>query len=344
VIVRTANKKKIPLGRAAFTISIDTELAWGSFDRNGLRKYDKEYAQEREIIRDLLVLFEKYRIKATWAIVGHLFLHQCAQKGPNSHNHVLQPQYSWYPEGWLSHDPFSDVDKDPFFYAPDIVDAILASSQKHEIASHTFSHAILGDPECSGDVARSQLVECRRLAEEKGVRLHSVVFPRNSIGHLDVLCQQGFSCFRGREKSWYSMIGASKYASKLFHFADKLLAVSPPVYPELECLLCGNGRSVIVDVPASTFFAPYKGLWRLVRISDRVRQAKKGLASAIQRKALFHLWFHPVNLASSSQLMDALEEILSEVSEMVEAGTLHSMTMEEIASRILSEWSQTHTS
>jgi peptidoglycan/xylan/chitin deacetylase (PgdA/CDA1 family) len=333
----TGEKKNIPIGRPIFTISIDTELAWGSFDRDGLRKYEKEYAQEREIIRDLLLMFERYRIKATWAIVGHLFLQRCAKNGPNSHSHVLEPQYSWYPDGWLSHDPFSDVSKDPFFYAPDIVDAILGSSQKHEIASHTFSHAILGDAECSADVARSQLTECRRLAEEKGLHLHSVVFPRNSIGHLDILCELGFTCFRGREKTWYSIKGAPKYASKLFHFADKLLALSPPVYTEIECLMCGKESSAIVNVPASMFFAPYKGLWRLVRISDRIRQAKKGLASAIQEKALFHLWFHPVNLASSSQLIDALEEILFEVSKMVEAGNMHSMTMEEIASQVLSE-------
>lgn len=326
--------RKLKLDRAVFIVSIDTELAWGSFDRDGLKKYGHQYAQEREIVRNLLNLFERYGISATWAVVGHLFLSRCSPKGPDSHDHVLQPEYHWYPQGWLSHDPFSDADSAPFFYAPDIVDAILASPQPHEIASHTFTHAILGDQECTREVAYSQLAECRRLAHQKGAVLRSIVFPRNSIGHLDVLCEQDFVCFRGPERNWYSGLALSGKLKKLFHFADRFLAVSPPVYHELDCYGCESDARWLVDLPASMFYVPCGGAWSLIRISTRVRQAMKGIAEAVRKKALFHLWFHPVNLTTSPFLMEALESILFEVSHQVQQGNMASLTMGETAAHL----------
>ncbi len=329
--------RKLKLDRAVFIVSIDTELAWGSFDRDGLNKYGSQYAQERDIVRNLLNLFERHRISATWAVVGHLFLSHCSRKGPHSHEHVLQPDYGWYPQGWLSHDPFSDADSAPFFYASDIVDAILASPQPHEIASHTFTHAILGDPECTRDVAYSQLAECRRLAQQKGAVLRSLIFPRNSIGHLDVLCEQGFICFRGTERNWYSGLALPGILNKFFHFADRFLAVSPPVYDELDCYRCESDSGWLVDLPASMFYVPSGGAWSLVKISTRVRQAMKGITEAVKKKAVFHLWFHPANLATSPFLLEGLESILYEVSNQAKQGNMASMTMGETAARLTAD-------
>jgi hypothetical protein len=328
-------KVKVKSDEAIFILSIDTELAWGSFDRDGLKRLSNCYSQEREIISSLLKLLERYGISATWAIVGHLFLDRCSREGPHNHNQVLQPDYSWYPQGWLSHDPFSSKETDPFFYAPDIVDTILASSQKNEIASHTFTHVILGDPGCSREVATSQLAECRSLAEAKGVELISLVFPRNSVGHLDVLCEQGFVCFRGVERNWYHRLSFSGTSKRFFHFLDRFLAVCPPVYDELDCYACESTGKRLVNLPASMFYIPFGGLWSMISISTRVRQAKKGLSEAIKRKAIFHLWFHPVNLTTSPLLLQGLEEILSCVKEEVEKGNLASMTMGQAATNLL---------
>ncbi|MBI5251476.1 MAG: polysaccharide deacetylase family protein [Desulfomonile tiedjei] len=327
-------KRKAKPDRAIFVVSVDTELAWGSFDHGGLENYVGHYAQEREIIRKLLDLFGCYDISATWAVVGHLFLERCAREGPDSHNHVLQPEYSWYPQGWLSHDPFSNAESEPFFYAPDIVDAIVASRQTNEIASHTFTHAILGDPECAREVARSQLAECRVLAKQKGLDLFSVVFPRNSVGHLDVLCEEGFLCFRGVERNWYHGLGLSRRLNKLCHFIDRFLAICPPVYDEVDCYACESGSQWLVDLPASMFYVPFGGLWSLVNISARVRQARKGLSEAVRKKAVFHLWFHPVNLASSPLLLGGLEEIFFLVNDQIKQGNMTSMTMSQTASHI----------
>ncbi|MBI4966344.1 MAG: polysaccharide deacetylase family protein [Desulfomonile tiedjei] len=326
LIHRTATMDK-----AVFVVSLDTELGWGSFDKGGLRRNSEYYIQERDIVRRLLALFDTHKINATWAIVGHLFLESCSESGPDNHNHVLQPAYSWYPDGWLSHDPFSNLNQDPLFYAPDIVDNILGSRQAHEIASHTFTHAILGDPECSREVAHSQLSECQRLAKAVGTEMVSMVFPRNSIGHLDVLSELGFCSFRGQEARWYRSLALGQRTRKLCHYLDRMTAVSPRCYKELSCYRVKTQRQWLFDVPASMFYAPFGGLWNLVGLSRRVLQAKKGIGEAIRRKALFHLWFHPFNLATSPLLPEGLDEVLGFLAGQVKAGNIESLTMGETA-------------
>lgn len=324
-------QRSVTLDRAVFAISLDLELAWGSFDRNGVQNYGCLYAQVRPIVQSLLAMFEQHDIKATWAIVGHLFLDRCSRDGTHNHNHVLQPHYKWHPQGWLSHDPFSDVRADPYFYAPDLVDRIVASRAGQEIASHTFTHVILGDPECSADVALSQLQECRRLAENKGTELVSLVFPRNSVGHLEVLCRLGFLSYRGPEENWYTQANAVPKLAKLCRYVDKLVAATPPCYKELRCFREDESQPWLFNLPASMFYPPFGGLWNLVTLGRRVLQAKKGIREAVAKKSLFHLWFHPFNLASSPTLLHGLDDVLGTVSREVKAGNMESLTMAETA-------------
>jgi peptidoglycan/xylan/chitin deacetylase (PgdA/CDA1 family) len=334
--MNTLMRRTVSLDEAAFVISLDTELAWGAFDRNGVQRYAKYYAQVRYIVGQLLGMFEEHHIKATWAMVGHLFLSSCSRNGANNHNHVLQPNYRWYPQGWLSHDPYSHVDAAPYFYAPDVVDSIVSSRQRHELASHTFTHVILGDPDCSEEVASSQLQECQRLAQATGREMVSLVFPRNQVGHLAVLCRLGFTSFRGPEQNWYGEATSRGRSRKIMRFVDKFLGTTPPCYNEFLCYRENYDQRWLVNLPASMFFPPYSGLWTLVGISKRVSQAKKGIAEAIRNKALFHLWFHPFNLATSPRLLDALSEVLAEVDRQVKAGSMKSLTMAETALHLTS--------
>lgn len=322
------------LDSPVFMISIDTELAWGAFDCGGTDLYSEYYEDSRGVVRRLLAMFSRYDIPVTWAIVGHLFLESCSRNGPDSHSHVLQPDYSWYPQGWLSHDPCSDWKRAPYFYAPDIVDLILNDETDHEIGCHTFTHAIIGDSECSREVAMSQLSECRRLAQIKGVKMESLVFPRNSVGHLDVLHELGFTSFRGVEPNWYSGLSEAGVGRRLCHFVDRLLAAPPPCHTEFQGIRGPGGGRFLFNIPASMFLTPLAGLWRIVPVSRRVLQAKRGIERSLGESGLFHLWFHPENISSSPDLEDALEEILRFVSSHIEAGRMTCYTMARLARRL----------
>jgi peptidoglycan/xylan/chitin deacetylase (PgdA/CDA1 family) len=324
----------VRLDKALFVLSLDTELGWGFFDAKGFEAYSEQLLHVRGAVKRLLALLDKYSIKATWAIVGHLFLKSCSRDGDDSHDHVLQPQYDWYPSSWLSHDPYSNVDSAPLFYAPDIIDDIASARQAHEIGCHTFSHAIFGDPQCTTEVARSQLIECQRLAATANMNVVSLVFPRNSIGHLDVLYDLGFTSFRGVERRWYRIFDPASVMVRACHFCDRLLAFTPPCYCNLECYTRGDGDRYLFEIPSSMFYPPFGGLWGAIGLSRRVLQAKRGIAEAVRRKALFHLWFHPENLVSSSSLFEGLEEILAYLDRHRKQGLIECYTMGETATHL----------
>ena len=323
---------EVALDKALFVLSIDTELGWGFFDAAGFEAYSEQLLHVRGAVKRLLALLDKYSIKATWAVVGHLFLKSCSRNGEDNHNHVLQPQYDWYPHGWLSHDPYSNVDAAPLFYGPDIINDIASAPQGHEIGCHTFTHAILGDPQCTAEVARSQLTECQRIAAARYIDMVSLVFPRNSIGHLDVVHELGFTSFRGVERRWYRMFDPTSAMGRACHFCDRLLAFTPSCYHTLDAYTTGDGDRYLFEIPSSMFYPPFGGLWGAVGLSRRVLQARRGIAEAVRRKGLFHLWFHPENLVSSSSLFKGLEEILAHVERHREEGLIDCYTMSETAS------------
>ena len=59
------------------------------------------------------------------------------------------------------------------------------------------------------------------------------------------------------------------------------------------------------------------------------------MAEAIRKQAIFHLWFHPVNLTTSPLLLEGLEEIFSHVNDQMKQGNLASMTMGQAASHVI---------
>ncbi|MBF0426786.1 MAG: hypothetical protein HQL66_13305, partial [Magnetococcales bacterium] len=60
--------------RGALTLSIDLELAWGRCDIPYQANDLATIRNERVVVARLAALFEKYNIRATWAVVGHLLL------------------------------------------------------------------------------------------------------------------------------------------------------------------------------------------------------------------------------------------------------------------------------
>jgi hypothetical protein len=59
----------------------------------------------------------------------------------------------------------------------------------------------------------------------------------------------------------------------------------------------------IWNIPGSMIYFPMHGLRRHIPISRRVKRAVKGLDAAAEQKRIFHLWFHPTNLADSTDAM-----------------------------------------
>jgi peptidoglycan/xylan/chitin deacetylase (PgdA/CDA1 family) len=326
-VVKTANA--VRFDRGIFTISIDFELIWGTRDLLGSSEFREACERERSIVIDrLLDLFVEFEVPATWCVLGHLFLDRCSvERGGRTHPDVVRPQHDWHREDWFDDDPASCEAEAPLFYGRSLVEKILNCPVPQEIGCHSFSHVIFGDRGCSRETAETELAACVTAARDLGIEMRSFAFPRNLVGHLDVLQEKGFVSFRGPEPQWYEKQSLTPTQKRLGHLWDVITAATPPV------VLPEQTENGLWNIAGSMIYFPMHGLRRYIPVSRRVSRAIKGLNAAVEQRRVFHLWFHPTNFADSTEAMfEGLRRILIRASSLREQNRVKFSSMGEIAS------------
>lgn len=316
------------LEKGVFTLSLDFELIWGTLDLFGPDRFRKACERERkEIIDRLLNLLAEFKLPATWCILGHLFLEGCSAAGDQKHPEIVRPTHSWCNQDWFSNDPGGDETTNPIFFGRSLIRKIQNCRVPQEIGSHSFSHVIFGDRGCSRAAAESEIAACVQAARDMGIELGSFAFPRNEVGHLDVLREYGFIRYRGPEPTWYQKDGWPDLLRRLAHLADVLFVTTPLVFlPERD----GNG---LWNIAGSMVYFPMHGVRRFIPVSLRVRRAIKGLEAAARQRRIFHLWFHPTNLANrTDDMFHGLRTILQHAQRLQESDKLVFASMGQLAS------------
>lgn len=308
------------LPQGIFTISIDFELIWGTLDKPKWSRFVKLCLRERQqVVEALLDLFAEFGVSASWCTVGHLFLQGCS----GDHPEIARTRGSAAQAVRFQRDPASSEQAAPVFYGRDLVARIQRCATRQEIGSHSFTHAIF--PECSRETAASELAASRQAAERLGIELRSFVFPRNRVAHVDLLARHGFQVFRGRDACWYEQAVKRTLRHRLGHVWDIARAAAPPVVMPVA------HADGLWEIPGSMLYTPSHGARRLVPKWLRVARARKGLDAAARQKRIFHLWFHPTDLAAQPEMMiQGLREILETASRLRAAGALNILPMGEI--------------
>lgn len=317
------------LDRAAFVLSIDFELIWGTMDLAGPGGFRQQCEVERrEVIDRLLDLLVEFEIPATWLIVGHLFLDRCTG-GPGKHADIVRPQYPWHPDDWFTHDPDGTEADAPLFLARTLVERIRACPVAQEIGSHSFSHVIFGHPGCPPATAKGEIEAAVRVARDLGIELKSFSYPRNDVGHTALLADHGFTCFRGPEPRWYHDKRTPAMVTRLGHLWDVITMRCPPtVVPR-------RTDDALIDIPGSMVYFPAHGVRRFLPMYWRVHRAFKGLDAAVASRRAFHLWMHPTNLADEMpRMFEGLRAIFARVADLRDQGRLEVVTMGAMAARM----------
>lgn len=309
--------------RGIVCLSLDFELVWGSRDLVDDPSHLIQMARiTRERVFDVLLgLLEDRDITATWATVGHLFL----ERGGPAGQGLVSPRHAWRPD-WFDGIPEGTEADHPAYFARSLLLRLRDAGQ--EIGSHSFSHPIFGDPGCSRDCAEADLARCIAEAAALEIPLRSFVFPRNINGHQHLLAQHGFTCWRGGEPAWFHSPLLPDVASRLGHFASVAAATCPPTVMPLR------DAHGLWNIPASASFLPVEGVRRLIPIRQRVRRCLRGIDKAVEDKAIFHLYLHPINLAGDPPgMLGGLERVLDYAARRRDAGELEILSMAAIAER-----------
>jgi peptidoglycan/xylan/chitin deacetylase (PgdA/CDA1 family) len=312
------------LDKGVFTISLDFELIWGTLDLFGPEQFRRACEIEREkVIDSLLDLFIEFEVPATWCILGHLFLDECG--GEPKHPNIVRAKHDWVNGDWFQHDPCEGEHDKSIFLGRSLVEKIKNCPVPQEIGSHSFSHVIFSDEGCSKETAESEVTESVRLAKEMGIEMQSFAFPRNEVGHLDVLQKYGFKCYRGIEPNWYENRSVPERIRRAMRLLDVLRAAEPPT------VLPQKTESGVWNIPGSAIYFPMHGFRKHIPLNLRTRRAIKGLNAAAKKKRIFHLWFHPTNLSDEIENMfKGLREILQYASKLRESDKIRFMPLKDL--------------
>ncbi len=318
-------------GYGAFVLSLDFELHWGVRDHepaNGA--YRQNLLGAREAIPRLLGLFAQYEIPATWAIVGFLFAQSREER--ERFEPKIRPTY-W--ERTL--DPYVESvgggeRDDPLHYAPTLIEQIRSYPQQ-EIATHTFSHYYCREPGQTLESFKADLQSAVAIAAARGIRLRSIVFPRNQINpeyHRAVL-DAGITCYRGTEPGWMHHGVAHEertFALRLARAGDSYVDISGSRIASWGEVIEPSG---LCNIRASRFLWPYKPSLKGLQ-EKRLERITKQLNLAALEDGIFHLWFHPHNFGIHlEENLDTLERILQTFASARQRYGMRALCMSEAA-------------
>ena len=309
-------------------VSLDFELFWGMLDCATLESYGENVLGGRKAIPQLLALFEKYGIHATWATVGFLFAENYTElktyfpagtERPGYEARELDP-YAW----------FSKIGEDeqtaPCFYGLSLIRQV-ARTPGQEIGSHTFCHYYCREQGQTPEQFAADMAAAKAIGADKGFSLQSVILPRNQCEpeYTQVLRQLGFTAYRDEENDWIH----EKIKFRPLLRALRLMDVYLP--------LTGQGGYVpkeengIWNLVGSRMYKPIFPALSFLE-GMKLRRIKKQMLHAAKHGLTFHLWWHPHNVGvRTEEHMRQLEEIFAYYLQLKQQYGMQSLNMQEAA-------------
>lgn len=318
-----------------FVISLDFEIYWGVRDKKSIKEYSEELIGVREVIPRLLLLFKKYEIEATFATVGLLFFDEKKEMlkalpsvKPTYRNKNLSPYHD------LENVVGEDENLDPYHFARSLIVEIKKNDQ--EIGSHTFSHYYCLEKGQSAHQFKADIEAAVRVAKENGIKLNSMVFPRNqdNPAYRHIILDAGFTSFRGNQRHFMYNYKLDKYLfplQRVLRIIDSFINLSGyNIYaPEI--------KDGLLNIPASRLLRPYSSGLKFLE-TWRLRRIKSSMTAAAKTRKTFHLWWHPHNFGrNQDQNFAFLEKILQHFTELREQYGFESISMGKLAQQILRE-------
>lgn len=295
-----------------FIISLDCEGKWGMADKIGP---EHDFITHRNLVdayKTIVDAFALHGIKATFAFVGAFTLTEaeCSRylslvvetyyRGIDWNTHFLAAKARGDMDGW---------------FCPEALD--MARSAGHEISSHGFTHVPFDDPQMSAATLDADLAAAVMVAKDKGYVIDTFVYPRNQVGHTDLLIKHGIGAYRS-------------FLPTMNRFTSLMREVNVMGTSQAHGMRDGE----LVVIPAGYFLNWRQGLRKRIPKQVTVRRWQSILKHAACHDGVAHLWLHPHNIISGPETMDVLSDILAMVARMRDIGQIVVQTQAEYAQRI----------
>lgn len=296
--------------QGTFIISLDCEGKWGVAEkvydhhRRTLTNENLELAY-----RKILKLFSEYDTTATFAFVLAFTMEtndwlrfkdrfrDLQMFGSNRLRYFREAEARKDFDGW---------------FCPQALDLTLESGG-HEIACHGFSHLQMQETNLDRESAEHEIATACEIAEHKGIELETFVYPRNLVGHTDVLRKAGFAGYRERKVTMQGQFGRLQSLLSEWNIAQSAQTRLP-------------SHHGMVRIPPGEFFNWRYGMRKAVPASLTVHRWRSILNSAATQGRVAHLWLHPRNLIDGPGTFGVLKQVISLASKLRDSGKLSIQT------------------
>jgi len=280
-------------------ISYDCEGIWGMLD--DLERLDESVFKRESLLAlysEIVRLHEEFALAATFAFVG-------AFVTPRAEFLALRTKYSnaravndWC--GKLESPECKFTARD--VHIPELLEKVQASSVRHEVASHGFSHVIM-----SGDLDRSsiefELEGLRKFSDQNDTHTSTIVFPRNVVNHEFLSRATNIVGFRAPPRQISTRIWMQRGYSLLKEFWP---------FCRSENVTQSGGK---IAIPGDFFINWRRGARRLVPVSLTLWRFRSALEHACRNDGIVHIWLHPHNLLTGRNQLKLLKEMLAVANE-----------------------------
>ena len=315
-------------------ISLDFELIWGVFDVIKLEEKQRYFNNTLNVIPEILSFFNGNEIHATWAIVGMLFnknWEEWKRNIPQTTPTYINEKLSAYKYGTS----INYEANDSYFFAPELIRSI-NETKGQEVGTHTYSHYYCLEDSQNEIQFESDLDSAINVAEDFGIKLKSLVFPRNQLKdrYLKICKSKGILNVRSNPSNWYWNDPTSEsILVKLARTGDAYLNLGKKSYP-IENLKVSD--DLPLEQPASRFLRPVEEQNFIREL--KIERIKREMTLAAKEGEVYHLWWHPHNFGDQpNQSMLDLKEIVSHYKELNDKFNFQSLNMDELGALVLNK-------
>jgi len=305
-----------------FIISLDCEGKWSMADV--LQPHHNElitHANLVQVYRFLAKALDDTEIPATFAFVLAFILEKSEIQTAKDLFHPAETEA----QTWLAnyHRAISEGASDGW-HCPEALELAQRNS-RNEIGCHGFSHLPLSDSLATKAAVRAELTSANIVAQWKNLALKTLVFPRNLVGHIDVLEEHQYIGYR---TDLAQTMGANptRMRALLNEFNVFTKAQAPLAKMNNSA---GTSPHQIEAIPAGYILNFAAGGRKIVPPSVTLQRWKSILNSAVENDQVALIWFHPHNLINSPHTQTLLTKILQYAAHLRDTRNLQCVTQAE---------------
>lgn len=302
-------------------ISLDYELRWGmdiiygeSDDSSSIHIKNTPY-----VIKDMLNLFNKYKVKSTWASVLAISMDSWGEYYETLSEYNIDTDLSHYGHTSKFH---NDSRYEKYYFSKDSFYNII-NCHYAELGSHSFRHTYFGENNyCKDDFILDNKICTEILINKFNINKYCYVFPRNQVIYEEYFDKAHIFGYRDIPNSYgYKNTTSLKNNS----FLSRSSRILNDVFPYTSSVSEKKSFSTVGDIHLR-FNLP-ECFWKIVLKKIDLILGKDNFKDS----SSIHLWWHPHNISIFPERnLSRMEDLLILIDKHIKAKNVKTSFMSDV--------------